>query len=423
MERHFYWIRMADVPQWIIATPVPASGGEFDEPWMFGEGRLLQHPGAMKTQVEHQGERRAFVFAGLESVPVVSEAVANVFRALASDDVQLFPVTLEGESGQYFVVNAGKTIDCIDEANCREVHLHDEDDPEPARRGAYRWIYGLRIVPAKTEGARVFRPKRFTHALIVSEEVKAALERVGNLGVYFERVTGPHEQLPPPREVPAPLKQAREARAAAYGKLGDLSEDVIRRIVPTSGNWPSGFQAWRIIKRGQRTLFVSDGLSDPFLDASEPSVGFGFELAVETDEELPGDDGWPLDMLMWVSDGFANYADTRKLLETGLAFIQFSGKGMPEQLVVPPDVFKKFRPNDWVSEHGMSMALFGVEAPTLPTSFPTPAGPVRLVSAMAMHSSEIVAYLERGGDVVLPLFLKCAGIPLSSTKRKPVIQS
>lgn len=388
---------------------------------MFGEGRLLPDPGPVKAPVRNQGERRTFMFAGVESVPIINEEVANVFRMLAPDDVQLFPVTVGGESERYFIVNASKTIDCIDEANCREVHRYDQDDPEPARRGAYRWIYGLRIDPAKAEGARVFRLKRFTHALIVSEEVKAALERVGNLGVDFERVTGPHEQLPPPREVPAALKQAREARAAAYSKLGELSEDVVRRIVPTSGNWPSGFQAWRIIKRGQRTLFVSDGLSDPFLDASEPSVGFGFELAVETDEELPGDDGWPLDMLMWVSDGFANYADTRNLLETGLAFIQFSGKGMPEQLVVPPDVFKKFRPNDWVSEHGMSMALFGLEPPTLPTSFPTPAGPVRLVSAMAMHSSEIVAYLERGGDGVLPLFLKCADMPLSSTKRKPVI--
>ena len=420
MERHFYWVRMAEVPQWFIETPAPASGGEFDEPWMFGEGRLIPEPGPIKAQVDRPGEKRTFMFAGLESVPVVSEAVANVFRTLAADDVQLFPVTVGAESERYFIANASKTIDCIDESSCREVHRYDQDDPFPERNGTYRWIYGLRIEPAKTEGARVFRPKRFTHALIVSEEVRAALEEVGNLGVDFERVTGPHEPLPPPREVPAPLRQAREARAAAYSRLGALSGDVVRRILPTSGNWPSGVQAWRIIKRGQRSLFVSDGLSDPFSDASGPSVGFGFELAVETDEELPGDDGWPLDMLMWLSDGLANSADTRKLLETGLAFIQFSGKGMPQQFVVPPEVFKKLRPNDWVSEHGMSMALLGLETPVLPTSFPTPAGPVRLVSAMAMFSSEMVAYLERGGDEVLPLFLKCADKPLSSTKRKPV---
>lgn len=193
MERHFYWVDRADVPQWLIATPVPESGGEFDEPWMFGEGRILPSPGPIKAQVDHPGERRAFVFTGIERVPIVSEAVADVFRVLAPDDVQLFPVAVEGEPGRYFVVNVRKVIDCIDEANCREVHLYDPDDPEPERRGTYRWIYGLRIDPAKTEGARVFRPKRFKTAFIVSEAIKAALEEVGSLGVDFERVTGPHE--------------------------------------------------------------------------------------------------------------------------------------------------------------------------------------------------------------------------------------
>ncbi|WP_224362065.1 imm11 family protein [Hyalangium versicolor] len=143
----------------------------------------------MKAQIDHQGERRTFVFTGIERVPIISEAVAYVFRTLAPDDVQLFPVTVEGEPRRYFIVNAVKAIDCIDEANCREVHHYTEEDPFPEYAGQYRWIYGLRIDPAKTEGARIFRPEKFKTALIVSEEIKAALERVGNLGVDFERVT------------------------------------------------------------------------------------------------------------------------------------------------------------------------------------------------------------------------------------------
>ncbi|WP_223759006.1 imm11 family protein [Myxococcus sp. RHSTA-1-4] len=184
----------ADVPQWYITTPVPASGGKFEEPWMFGEGRLLPDPGPIKAPVRNQGVRRTFMFAGIERVPIVSEAVANVFRRLAPDDVQLFPVTVEGESAPFFIVNAVKAADCIDEANCEEVHRYDQDDPYPERRGAYRWIYGLRVDPAKTDGARVFRPKRFTTALIVSEDIKDALESVGSLGVSFERVTGSSAQ-------------------------------------------------------------------------------------------------------------------------------------------------------------------------------------------------------------------------------------
>ncbi|NRD45901.1 imm11 family protein [Corallococcus exiguus] len=193
MERQFYWVEMGDVPQWLIDTPTRDSGEAFEEPWMFADGRVLSDPGPIKTQISHPGIRRAFVFSVIEKAPIVSEAVATVFRTLAPGDVQIFPVSIEGEADPFFVVNATKVIDCIDEARCREVHHYPEDDPSPDYPGEYNWIYGVRIDPSKTEGAHVFRLKKFKTAFIVSEDVKNALEAVGNLGVSFERVTGPAE--------------------------------------------------------------------------------------------------------------------------------------------------------------------------------------------------------------------------------------
>nr|WP_242589036.1 DUF1629 domain-containing protein [Corallococcus macrosporus] len=143
----------------------------------------------MRAQISHAGRQRAFVFSGIEQAPIVSEAVANAFKSIAPGDVQLFPVSIEGEAESYFVVNATRVIDCIDEARCREVH-HYAPGSFPEYEGEYRWIYGLRIDPTKTEGAQVFRPLKFKTAFIVSEELKSALEAVGNLGVSFERVTG-----------------------------------------------------------------------------------------------------------------------------------------------------------------------------------------------------------------------------------------
>ncbi|WP_338872966.1 imm11 family protein [Myxococcus stipitatus] len=193
MERNFYWVNIADVPQWYLSTPVPASGGTFEEPWMFGEGTSLPDPGPTKVRVRGPGQKRSFVFAGVERTPIVNEAVANVFRALAPDDVQLFPVSVESASEPYFIVNARKLIDCIDEARCREIQHYADADPFPEYAGQFRWIQGLRIDPAKTEGAHVLRPMKFKTAFIVSEAVKIALEGAGNLGVSFERVTEPHE--------------------------------------------------------------------------------------------------------------------------------------------------------------------------------------------------------------------------------------
>jgi hypothetical protein len=193
VERNYYWVNIADVPQWYITTPVPASGGAFEEPWMFGEGHALPDPGPAKARIRNPGQRRTFMFAGVERTPLVSEAVANVFGTRAPDDVELFPVTVEGEAELYFIVNAAKALDCIDEASCREIQHYADDDPFPEYVGQFRWINGLRIDPLKTEGAHVFRLKKFKTAFIVSEDIKTALEGVGNLGVSFERVTGPHE--------------------------------------------------------------------------------------------------------------------------------------------------------------------------------------------------------------------------------------
>ncbi len=189
MKQNFYWVRLGDVPQWLVETPIRDSGESFDEPWMFADGRVLPDPGPIKAVVSHPGKKRAFVFAGVEGSPIGSEALANVFRTLAPDDVQLFPVTVEGASERYFVVNAIKVVDAIDEARCREVRHYDEDDPVPEYEGEYNWIYGLRIDASKTEGAQVFRLKKFKIAFVVSEDIKKALEGVGNLGVSFERVT------------------------------------------------------------------------------------------------------------------------------------------------------------------------------------------------------------------------------------------
>ncbi len=156
---------------------------------MFGEGHPLPDPGPIKARVRRQGQKRAFVFAGVERTPIVTEAVANVFRAHAPDDVQLFPVTVDGEAESFFIVNAARVLDCIDETNCREIQCYAEDDPFPEYAGQFRWINGLRIDSAKTEGAHIFRLKKFKIAFIVSEDIKNALEGVGNLGVSFERVT------------------------------------------------------------------------------------------------------------------------------------------------------------------------------------------------------------------------------------------
>ncbi|MFP2961526.1 imm11 family protein [Myxococcus sp. 1LA] len=190
---NFYDIGVAEVPQWVLELPVPASGGELDDPWMFGDGRHLPDPGPLKSRPFRDGPQRSFSVANSGRTPVADEQVASVFLELAPDDVQVFPIEVAGAKEPLYVINATKCFKCVDEKSSKEVQIYPPDGVAPERVGTYRAIYGLRIDPSKTEGARVFRIQGYSSALIVSEEIKNALEEVGNLGVSFERVTGPRE--------------------------------------------------------------------------------------------------------------------------------------------------------------------------------------------------------------------------------------
>ncbi|MFB1478857.1 imm11 family protein [Corallococcus sp. RDP092CA] len=190
---NYYDVGIADVPQWVLELPVLASGDELDDPWMFGDGRRLPEPGLLKSRPFRDGPQRSFSVANSGRTPIADEQAANVFRKLAPADVQVFPIEVAGARKPLFVINAARCFKCVDETNSKEVQIYPPEGVAPERVGTYRAIYGLRIDPSKSEGARVFRIQGYSSAFIVSEDIKTALEAVGNLGVSFERVTGPHE--------------------------------------------------------------------------------------------------------------------------------------------------------------------------------------------------------------------------------------
>jgi len=110
-------------------------------------------------------------------------------RTRVSAPKQLLPVTVEGHPEHFFVVNVARVSKCIDDEACTEVRHYTEADPEvfADQRGEYKSVMGLRIDPSKVGDARIFRTWGWV-ALIVSEEIKTALERIGTVGVSFREV-------------------------------------------------------------------------------------------------------------------------------------------------------------------------------------------------------------------------------------------
>ncbi len=370
---------------WDLGNPTDPQGREVENPWMFREGMPVPDPGRLKIPIGRPGRALDFTLAGF-SIPVIHVRVASVFTELAPRDVQVLPVDIQGQPDPFCILVATRLVRCIDDKASEEVEHWTPEDGRPEKVGQYRDVYGMRIDPTKVGHAKVFRTWGWTVALIVSEDIKEALERAGVTGMKFKEVTGPSAISPEERERNRRLIELREqtdaAREAFWRTLGRLGEEAIIPIV-VGGSWPARRQVWRIIHRpGGRTLLVTDGLSDFFADRAEPSVGFGLELALETNEALQeAEKSWPLLLMERVADEVAEHEQVREKVKTGLMSMEVSGKGMPQSLV---------------TQDGRVGVLLGMEPSVLPRSFTIPSGEVRLVTVKALLPTELAYLLEHG---------------------------
>jgi len=402
------------VPErWHLDTPLDSQGQELGSR-LFMRGEPAQVQGRIRVPLYQSGKPLDFSLADVGSIPVVSEKAASLLAKMAPNDIQLLPVEVDSRSEPYFLVNVLRIVKCIDDETSEEVKYWKPEDGRPEKVGKYRAVYGMRIDPTKVGDAKVFRPWGWTVPLIVSEDIKEALERAGVTGMSFTEVTGPSAISPEERELNRRLIELREqtdaAREAFWRTLGRLDEEAIIPIV-VGGAWPARRQVWRIIHRpGGRTLLVTDGLSDFFVDRVEPSVGFGLELTLETDEPLPdAEKSWPLVLLERVGDEVAEHERVREKVKTGFLSMEVSGQGMPEVLV---------------TREGRVGVLLGMEPSTLPRHFSMSAGEVQLVTVKVLLPTEL-AYLQehgkKGRDELLRRFGQEGHGHLSRVWRKPVV--
>ncbi|MBN8465778.1 hypothetical protein JYJ95_04600 [Corallococcus exiguus] len=190
MERRFFDLCIdVYVPgRWYFKTPTHLDGQPLDNPWVFTRGTSTPDPGPLRIPLSRPGKPLDFTSAGVGVTPVLSTRAAEVFRALAPTDVQLFPVQVEGQVEPYFLLVAARTVRCVDEAASEEFKLWTPEDGQPEKVGGYKYVAGLRIDKTKVADERVFRPWGLRSALIVDGELKSALEQTGIVGGKFVEV-------------------------------------------------------------------------------------------------------------------------------------------------------------------------------------------------------------------------------------------
>ncbi|HZH15040.1 MAG TPA: DUF1629 domain-containing protein [Archangium sp.] len=188
-ERYFRLMDDVSVPgRWELGVPLDPQGREVDDPWMFKNGVSVHVDGRLEVPITTRGRPLDFSLAGIGVAPVVHVRVASLLKELAPDEVQLFPVDIDGQPDQFCILNVTRTVKCIDDEASEEVEYWTPEDGRPEKVGQYRGVHGMRIDPTKVGDAKVFRTWGWTIALIVSEEIKEALERIGATGTKFKAV-------------------------------------------------------------------------------------------------------------------------------------------------------------------------------------------------------------------------------------------
>ena len=171
--------------RWHLALPKDRHGQKVDD-WQFRLGSPVHLSDRLRIPVETTGQPLDFTEAGIR-LPVVHVRIASVFAGLAPDDVQLIPVDVEGYPDQYLILVATRLIPCIDETASR-IELWTHEDGVPHKVGQYFSVRDLRIDKARAGSAKVFRCEGWPGPLIVSGEVKDALDGLGATGTRFEEV-------------------------------------------------------------------------------------------------------------------------------------------------------------------------------------------------------------------------------------------
>ncbi|MHA7627985.1 imm11 family protein [Corallococcus sp. M7] len=175
--------------RWELGHPQDAQGLELKLPWqLFRRGRPSSWAGRVRIPIDIPGRALDYSHAS-GSIPVVTSRVAAIFERLAPNDIQLFPVEIEGQPDDFFILNAIRRVNCIDDEASEEARYWTPKNGIAEKVGTYISVGGMRIDATRLGSARVFRPLHWEVVLVIPEDIKLALESIGATGVWFQDVS------------------------------------------------------------------------------------------------------------------------------------------------------------------------------------------------------------------------------------------
>lgn len=166
---------------WYLGAPVDELN-ERIEPEKFRVGKIVSGLTAMTIPVKNPGTMLNFNFASFDMIVCRSEIVSEMESSFGVS-VQRIPVTVEGCIKGFEILNPLASVACVDLNRSNYARWNDTDG-RPERVGRFRVINEL-YIDDRASGQHLFRVDEWKIALIVSEPVKAFLERKAGYGIDF----------------------------------------------------------------------------------------------------------------------------------------------------------------------------------------------------------------------------------------------
>ncbi|WP_233166167.1 imm11 family protein [Archangium sp. Cb G35] len=173
---------------WVLQGPFDEHGSRIADPGQYCRGQYLEAAEPLTFRIAQPAGTPVEFNISPVGIPIVPTRVVRLFERMGIQDVQFLPTKIASHPDPWFILNVTRVVRCIDDARCRAVMYWQPEDGEPKKVGTYRAVHGMRIDPAKAEGARIFRTWGWRVAIVISQDIKEALEQQQISGAKFIEV-------------------------------------------------------------------------------------------------------------------------------------------------------------------------------------------------------------------------------------------
>jgi hypothetical protein len=187
--KHFYDIQAdpAAGHRWFLGSPYDPNGNEVD-PRLFTQGVRVEGLPPLTVPIAQSGEEVDFNFCAFDML-VTPRVFNEELEKLVGDAIQRIPVTVQGNSDRFEILNICATAVCIDERCTKGIMKWFEQDGRPDKTGKYRMIVGLKVNTDAIDHLDLLRIVDWPLPVICSDRVKLAIQDAELTGVYFEHVS------------------------------------------------------------------------------------------------------------------------------------------------------------------------------------------------------------------------------------------